>query len=287
MKFEEANNIDTIWVMSLLGFNPEKTGSRHNTYQSPFLNEKQKTGSMEVWKDGGWIDYATEKKGKGPITLLIEKDGCNPVEALNKLRRMVGRGDVPMSVELTEPVVKTTQVVVDKDLDYTTKEGRMILGYLYGRGISARVAQKYCRLLEVNGYHSAGFKNDKGGWARRNGARVNSKGAVAPKGVTTICGVDKTRLNVFEGFIDFLSLLQYYKVERLKGDVVVLNSVSNIGMLLPALGKYETVNLFLDDDKVGSETVSKIQSVCSYAVDQRRMYKGYNDLNDWLTRDME
>ena len=42
-------------------------------------------------------------------------------------------------------------------------------------------------------------------------------------------------------------------------DVVVLNSVSNIGKALPALARYSLIACYLDNDDAGRMTLAKIQ----------------------------
>ena len=49
--------------------------------------------------------------------------------------------------------------------------------------------------------------------------------------------------------------------------------------------QHERVNLYLDNDKTGEKFTAKALAIDKEKfVDQRHLYKQYNDLNDWLTK---
>jgi hypothetical protein len=62
---------------------------------------------------------------------------------------------------------------------------------------------------------------------------------------------------LFEGFIDFLSALQYYNVTRPNCQTIVLNSLINIKDI--NLDQYEKINLFLDNDPPGEQATAEIK----------------------------
>ena len=74
-------------------------------------------------------------------------------------------------------------------------------------------------------YYAIGFANDALGWEIRN---MYFKGCVAPKAVTTIKRA-AGRLQIFEGFMDFLSWKTLNPSSM--SDAIVLNSLA----LLPRI----------------------------------------------------
>ena len=66
-------------------------------------------------------------------------------------------------------------------------------------------------------------------------------------------------------------------------DVVVLNSVSNIGKALPVLAQYSLIACYLDNDEARRMTLAKIQKEYGdKAVDCSRHYPDHKDLNENL-----
>ena len=98
------------------------------------------------------------------------------------------------------------------------------------RGIDLAVASPYLRHIryEVGGreYSAIGFPNRAGGYELRGDKTF--KGTIAPKDISVIAGrASNAPLCIFEGFVDFLSLLTM-KGEETISPSIVLNSVSNI-----------------------------------------------------------
>ena len=143
------------------------------------------------------------------------------------------------------------------------------------------IAQRYCVQVDYQlrgkNYYAIGFENRASGYELRN---PFFKGSTPPKDITHFDN-NHTRCNVFEGFIDFLS------AEKLRFndlcDVVVLNSVSNIGKALPVLTQYSLIACYLDNDDAGRMTLSKIQKEYGdKVVDFSRHYPDHKDLNENL-----
>ena len=102
------------------------------------------------------------------------------------------------------------------------------MSYLNQRRVSSKIVECCNELFELE-YRTKsgkliaalGFKNDRGGFELRN---KFLKLSTSPKAITTIHGAAKA-LNVFEGFMDYLSALTYYNTSQLEGTAIILNGV--------------------------------------------------------------
>lgn len=88
-------------------------------------------------------------------------------------------------------------------------------------------------------------------------------------------------VNLFEGFVDYLSLLT---LQPSQADVssVVLNSVNNLDRAIPFLSKHSKINSFLDNDDAGRAALKKLQSLKLPVEDISGRYSNFKDLNDYL-----
>ena len=94
-------------------------------------------------------------------------------------------------------------------------------------------------------------------------------------------------MQVFEGFMDFLSYLSSDKPTQPAGAVLVLNSTNLWRHALPFLNdrRFEEIRLYLDNDAAGDAATRKLfENVddSSKLADMRSYYAGYADLNAWL-----
>lgn len=87
-------------------------------------------------------------------------------------------------------------------------------------------------------FFAIGFENDVGGYETRN---KFFKGCQKAKAITTIINGSNT-LNLFEGFLDFLSYLML-KPENEKEDFVIINSTSLVEEAIELLPKYKMILL--------------------------------------------
>jgi len=94
---------------------------------------------------------------------------------------------------------------------------------------------------------------------------------------------DKKEFTIFEGFMDFLSFLEFKKGME-KSDYIIMNSSILIEKTIKAIqGPYDHVDLYLDNDKSGDEVTAKIILECGCNTEDKRVfYKGFNDLNSRL-----
>ena len=122
-----------------------------------------------------------------------------------------------------------------------------------------------------------GFANDVGGWELRN---PYFKGCMAPKFISTIKGKDGQRLQIFEGFMDFLSWRKLHP--EINADSIVLNSLALLPKVIPLITSYTSIECFLDNDVAGRKAFDQLKRSCPHVIDGFVRYQAHKDLNEWL-----
>ena len=125
-------------------------------------------------------------------------------------------------------------------------------------------------------YYAIGFANDALGWEIRN---MYFKGCIAPKAVTTIKrGTD--RLQIFEGFMDFLSWQTLNPSSTC--DAIILNSLALLPRIKEQMMGYIEVESFLDNDDAGRKSFAVLGQMSPQVVDGAARYREHKDLNECL-----
>lgn len=254
--------------------------------KSPF-NPQEKTPSFKINQSKNvWYDHA-RGEGGNILDLVMKLNNCNISEALQLLDKSnfsFSSANIPIDKNVYQEKEKGEEIVVRKVVDLNNEA---LLNYLSGRKIDLKVAKKYLKEIYYSqkgkNYFSLAFENDSTGYETRN---AYFKGCIGSKEVTTIKGTEKTKLSIFEGFMDFLSALTHFKIDSFKSDVIILNSVSNKTKLEGLLYSdvYSEIYLFLDNDKAGEETKQHFFSINKNCIDASNIYKGYKDFNDFLNK---
>ena len=156
-----------------------------------------------------------------------------------------------------------------------------LLAYIRERGIPSDIATANCveihyRLHDKN-YFAVGFPNEDGGYEIRNRF---FKGSIPPKAVSLIRHGSAT-VNVYEGFVDFLSglTLGYGRTE----DNLVLNSVANKGKAYRHLDGYDLIKCWLDNDNAGRQCLEVLQKRYGERVrDFSVVFRPCKDVNEYL-----
>ena len=126
-------------------------------------------------------------------------------------------------------------------------------------------------------FFALGFANDAGGWELRN---PYFNGCMAPKSISTIKGKDGERLQIFEGFMDFLSWRKLHP--EIDADSIVLNSLALLPKVIPLITSYTSIECFLDNDVAGRKAFDQLKCSCPHIIDGSVRYQAHKDLNEWL-----
>ncbi len=292
MNFDEAKQLLLEAVLQQMQAKRGKQKNREVFYFSPFREEK--TPSLQVNLDKNiWHDFGLGRGG-GVIELVCEylasqgTDNTRP-DALRWLNNMMA---LPQQVKF-KPVKPEPKLPSIKLQSIGTLKHRALLNYLDSRGISLGLANLYLKQVSIKNLETnriiraLGFINEDEGYELRN---PSYKGCFAPKTISFIRGtVPKPQsVHIFEGFMDFLSVAERNKKERLKGDCIVLNSLSNLPKALPYIKGYGYQKLFtwMDNDKAGLKAT---QTFAEFAQTEEglshrpmnKAYQSHKDVNEW------
>ena len=143
--------------------------------------------------------------------------------------------------------------------------------------VSPFLSEVYYRVSEKC-FFALGFPNDAGGWELRN---PYFKGCFAPKDISTIKGTDSHKLQLFEGFMDFLSWRKLHPEGQ--DDSIILNSLTLLPKLIPTLHPYPIIESLLDNDEAGDRATKQLFDAGLPVKDMRACYAPYKDINEYLT----
>lgn len=283
MNCEQANQLDLSEVLKALGHSAVKVRGNDHWYHSPL--HKDNTPSFKVSSaKNTWYDFGLGKGGT-VVDLVSTMNNCDVAETLQKLEALSLNPNFSFPQQKTSPESDFPAITILSLQDRITDSG--LVEYLNSRKISISVAELYCkevsyRAREQN-YTAIGFKNNSGGFELRS---AGFKGSSSPKFVSYL-NRESNNVAVFEGFFDFLSyetLVQKgaIKIDDPAPDILVLNSLSFFTRSQLLMEKHERIHLFLDNDIAGQKCTKELQQRTDKVIDERRLYKGFKDLNEWL-----
>lgn len=291
MDLHEIKQISIRQYLAGFGIYPAKDHSHYGMYHSPFREDHD--ASMKVdYSKNLWIDYGTSEGGT-LIDLVMKMEHCSLHEAISMLEQKYSRTDVGISHRDDVPTssfsfhrekpasnIKTPEPSITI-LNVQPISNPALIEYLNERRISLSIARIHCREVHysVNDkpYYAVGFQNDKGGYELRS---KYFKGCTS-KDITTVQR-NKNHCVLFEGFMDYLSFLILQKQQNAPVDVIVLNSLSNLGKVKSTLTAYKGIFTFFDNDQAGRKAVQEIQSDSNNVNDLSYSYSGSKDLNEYL-----
>ena len=275
------------YLHTTYGIEPAKRYNGYALYHAPYREDFN--ASMKVdFRENLWHDYGTGQGGS-IIDLVMRMQGCSAYEAMKHLARR------RETIVASSPFHREDHIEHRRDeprannrrhiLSITDELPSHLQRYLREvRKIDLAVASRYLRHIhyEVGGreYSAIGFLNRSGGYELRDDKAF--KGTIAPKDISVIAGrEDNAPLCIFEGFMDFLSLLTINGKET--APCPVLNSVSNISRAIAYLQEkdIDSVWAFLDNDQAGRQALQSLQSAGIKVEDMSRHYGRYKDLNEY------
>jgi hypothetical protein len=275
MTIKEAKAIDMVSYLSMVGVEPAIIRGKNYWYQSPFRNET--TPSFKVNRSRNqWYDFG-EGKGGNLLDFIIRLENISIPDALKRLQQ----GGKLSTHNIANIAADAPGIEV---LSVHMVSSFALIRYYLSRRIPDNIASQYLQEVRYkNGdkiYYALGFKNDAGGYELRS---PYFKGSSRPKAPTWI-KTNANNLAVFEGSFDFLSYLMIYQnQEAPTRDFLILNSTSFFEASLTKMQTYQHVHLYLDNNATGSKcTKMALEKSSVLFIDERGLYKGYDDLNHWL-----
>lgn len=268
------------------GYSPQHIRGNSYWYCSPLRNEQ--TASFKVNAERNqWYDFATGEHGD-IIDLVCILQHCSIAEAMKYLSSASNTSAVNSSI----PVASSfsfggTSIPAASPAHHMKLESvkpithPKLLQYLAERGL--KKSDVFSFLWEISyktsdkTFFALGCANDAGGWELRN---PYFKGCMAPKSISTIKGKDGERLQIFEGFMDFLSWRKLHP--EIEADSIVLNSLALFPKVIPLVTSYTSIECFLDNDEAGRKAFDQLKRSCPRIIDGSVRYQAHKDLNEWL-----
>ena len=256
------------------GYAPARVQGIHYWYYSPLRNESTPSFKVNTERNQ-WYDFGSGEHGD-IIDLVCALHRCTISEAIRLLSgaKQVAHQEFSFGGE---------RKISERKLEILSAQplsNSYLLRYLAARAIPLPVASAYCSEVLFQNmkrtYYAIGFANDALGWEIRN---MYFKGCIAPKAITTIKkGTD--RLQIFEGFMDFLSWQVLNPSST--SDAIVLNSLALLPRIKEQIAGYREVESFLDNDDAGRKSFAVLKQIFPQIVDGATCYPEHKDLNEWL-----
>ncbi|MEI6154550.1 MAG: toprim domain-containing protein [Deltaproteobacteria bacterium] len=256
------------------GHQPVKVKYGSAWFQSPTRSEKTPSFKVDLNKNL-WYDFGTGEGGN-LIDLVLKLSNCTVPEALAH----IGSNSYSAGEHRFEPLDDSGRIKIDRIQPLANPA---LLQYLRSRKILMPFARRILKeaYYTVHGkqYFALAFANDKGGYELRS---AYFKTGSSPKYFTTLRGKDDSKLNVFEGFMDYLSCCTFYRqVPSFR--TIILNSLSFLPKIEAELvGTYE-VNLLLDNDQAGRTATQNLMTTYKHIQDWAPiLYPDHKDFNEFL-----
>ena len=154
---------------------------------------------------------------------------------------------------------------------------------------------KYTNVQTGKSYDTIGFINESGDYECRDKyfkgilKSPDAQHRNTAKDISYIPGTDQKSVAVFEGFMDFLTVLTIKNVPVLPVDVIVLNMVNMRRRAIDFIKQagYEEVFTFFDNDEGGVKTNKLFIDIFGEKIkSQNFVYQGFNDLNHFFYKKM-
>ena len=278
MQLHDIKQVSIVDYLAQTGYKPKLIKGVNYWYCSPLRTELTPSFKVNAERNQ-WYDFGTGDHGD-IIDLVCALQHCSTAEAMRRLAALKGiRLAPPFSFGGTTPV-RSQMPSMELISVQAVKHPKLLL-YLSERGlqpsdVSPFLSEVYYRVSEKC-FFALGFQNDAGGWELRN---PYFKGCFAPKAITTIKGTDSHKLQLFEGFMDFLSWRKLHPEEQ--DDSIILNSLTLLPKLIPTLHPYPIIESLLDNDEAGDRATKQLFDAGLPVKDMRACYAPYKDINEYL-----
>lgn len=243
----------------------------------------QRTGSIAV-SDGKnkWFDHS-RGVGGDVIKAVNFFEGKGFMEAVEQLDLAVHPEWHPKSNN--RPTREDAFKIIKASADINHPA---LVSYIHSRGLEPQyfsgIAKEVHWLKDDRKFFGLGFINDGDGYAIRS--RM-FKFNIGSNRVTHVqIGNSPLGIKIFEGGFDLASFRKLFPSSRFKA--IVLNGLGNFTPLLmeeinfDSMGSNTKVELYLDNDPAGDEKTATAMENIKWATDGRRLYTGFQDLNDFL-----
>ena len=275
MNIDDIRKISLVDFLNHLGYQPTGRDSKGLWFYSPLRSERKPSFHVNPSK-GVWFDFGT---GAGGDIFSLAGEIAGTSDFIRQAEFIAEKMQMP--VEKPYKPMPFKEEPTFSNVEISKLEHPALLKYLADRGIPKEIAQRYCVQVdyELHGkqYFAIGFENMAHGYELRN---PFFKGSFPPKAITHLAK-GNTRCCLYEGFIDFLSGEKFGFNDY--NDVIVFNSVANLGKAIPLLNDYSVMLCFFDNDAAGQAAFARLEKEFGTRVcDKSSLYPNHKDLNEFL-----
>ena len=278
MQLHDIKQIPIVAYLAQAGFEAKRIKGVNYWYCSPLRSELTPSFKVNAERNQ-WYDFGTGDHGD-IIDLVCALQHCSTADAMRRLAALKGVWLAPSFSFGGTTTLRSQAPSMELISVQAVKHPKLLL-YLTERGlqrsdISPFLSEVY---YKVSGkcFFALGFPNDAGGWELRN---PYFKGCFAPKAISTIKGTDSHKLQLFEGFMDFLSWRKLHP--EVQDDSIILNSLNLLPKLIPSLHAYTMIESLLDNDEAGDRVTKQLIDAGLPVKDIRACYAPYKDINEYL-----
>ena len=276
MIIDEIKAISIKDYLGSMSIYPIKNYGYYGMYKSPFRNEH--TPSFKVdYNQNLWYDFALDEGGS-LIDLVMKLHNCSLIQAIelfNGKQNILPKLSIANS-KTNSPSQSRIEVIGSTNLCHPN-----LIEYFTHRGINLNIAKKNCREIHYRigdrSFYAIGFPNNSYGYVLRN---PYFKGCLPPSDVSYVPSPSE-QINLFEGFMDYLSLLTMSPEEEKKA-ALILNSINNIKKSRFFLSKHKLICSYLDNDEGGKRTLEQLKRDDFAVQDCSFVFQNYKDLNEYL-----
>ena len=279
MQLHDIKQIPIVAYLAQTGFEAKLIKGVNYWYCSPLCSELTPSFKVNAERNQ-WYDFGTGDHGD-IIDLVCALQHCSTAEAMRSLSALKGVRLAPSFSFGGITTLRSQAPSMELISVQAVKHPKLLL-YFSERGlqpsdVSPFLSEVYYRISEKC-FFALGFQNDAGGWELRN---PYFKGCFAPKAISTIKGTDSHKLQLFEGFMDFLSWRKLHP--EVQDDSIILNSLNLLPKLIPSLHAYTMIESLLDNDEAGDRVTKQLIDAGLPVKDMRACYAPYKDINEYLT----
>ncbi len=256
-------------MLAKLNRQPARTRNHKLLYLSPRRQEK----TPSFWVDtrtNRWYDFG-DGAGGDLVDLIRDylkfcREAHTTADALRWLGNMAA---VPFHLP---PVPIVEQAYSEPSLIIKSRkpiQHLALIQYVQKRGIPLTVAHRQLKEIRVHNHNTGksfsalGFVNEEGGYELRNPFFQGSLGA---KAISFIRGnhPKPDSIHLFEGCMDYLSIITQLHGKHLNGDAIITNSVAMLKQAIPYIQNYgyRKAYTWFDNDQAGEESDRSNGRVC-------------------------
>lgn len=287
-------------IVEVLRHFGKRTDHYSQMYFSPFRDEKSPSFHIKN-EDNVWMDFGSGKGGN-VLTLVSLLGGIPLNECWDYVANLLDGGisicpeNTVQQIKGTSPE-KTSRINIDLVRDQFSSIP--LVRYAESRGIPRHILERYCRQVtyhigtDVNrSYTAIGFPAGQG-WVLRSrqdgayskrctGSACSLLGASGEAVLKATCD----RVEVFEGFFDFLSWLVLKDRTKPFSDVCILNSVNNLSKGMDFIRSHSEISCWLDNDAAGKNTLKVLQENIPETRSHLSELGKFKDVNELLQSTM-